>query len=195
MTDQSIAYVAAAAIGALGRHVAPKVAKTAKAVTVKTGPQRQRAKTIAQLLNRYAWQCLYAQVRPMQTRSLTLKSLTSLLENGKDIEMDCSEAVTLIFRLAGFQDPNGLGYNGQGYTGTMLQHLPHFTDWAQVHVGTLIVFGAGTGTHVVMVVKPNGQNPLVYSHGSHARGAIWDLNTERQYHQGEPITLLAVAGL
>lgn len=162
---------------------------------IKTALQRRRARTIAQLLNLHAWQLLWAEVRPMQTRSLTLAALKKLLGLGKDLTMDCSESVTLIFRLAGFGDPNGLGYNGQGFTGTMLEHLPTFTDWSQVHVGTLIVFGEGNGTHVVMVVKPNGTNPLVFSHGSHARAAIWSMDVERQYHQGEIERLLAVSAL
>lgn len=154
--------------------------------------KRRRAKTVAYLLNRYAWLFLYAQIRPMPTRSLTLKTLTAILKAGRTITDDCSGAVTLIFRLAGFNDPNGLGYNGDGYTGDMLAHLRHFTDWNQVHVGTLIVYGYGTGTHVVMVVKPDGDNPLVFTHGSHAHSTIWRLAQEDLYHVGEPKTLLAV---
>lgn len=162
---------------------------------IKTALQRRKAKTIATLLNQYSWSVLYAEIRPMATRSLTLKALQTALKLGHTITMDCSEAVTLIFRLAGFKDPNGLGYDGQGYTGTLL-HLPHFTDYKQAHVGTLIVFEEGPGpAHVVMVVKPNGTNPMVYTHGSHARSAIWDLNTERAYHPGQKVTLCAVAGL
>lgn len=162
---------------------------------IKTAWQRQRAKMIANLLNLYAWSVLYAEVRPMQTRSLTMAALRKLLKLGHTITMDCSEAVTLIFRLAGFADPNGLHYSGDGNTGTMLAHLRHFTDWGEAHTGTLIVFGAGTGDHVVMVIKPNGNNPTVYTHGMHARSAIWTLNEERAYHVGQPETLLAVDNL
>ena len=131
----------------------------------------------------------------MSTAHLTESQLDCRLRGGGHITCDCSESVTLMFRLAGLRDPNGLGYDGEGYTGTMLTHLPVFTEWGKVHEGTLIVFGPGTGTHVVMAIKPNGDNPLVYSHGSHAASAIWDLNTERTYHPGEEIRLLEIADL
>jgi hypothetical protein len=162
---------------------------------IRTALQRRRARTIAQLLNLYAWAVLYLEKRPMVTRFLTLPQLEAALKAGHTITMDCSEAVTLIFRLAGFKDPNGKGYNGEGYTGDMLDHLRHFDNWSKVHVGTLIVIGGGTGEHVVMVTHPNGDNPEVFSHGSHAHLAIWGFRTEMTYHPGQPYTLLAVDNL
>lgn len=160
-----------------------------------TSGQRHHLWELAVLLNEHAEQVLYQEVRPMVTRGLTESRLRELLAAGRDITCDCSESVTLMFRLAGLADPNGLGYDGFGYTGTMLDHLPHFKNIEDAHVGTLIVFGSGTGTHVVMVTKRNGQNPHVYSHGSHAASAIWDLDTERTYHPGEPLTLLEIQHL
>lgn len=35
---------------------------------------------------------------------------------------DCSGFATLCYKAAGAPDPNGLGYNSEGYTGTMLAH-------------------------------------------------------------------------
>lgn len=160
-----------------------------------TQTQRNHMVRLAQLLNHYAPDVDYAEVRPMRTRRLTQTRLTINLQHRVPVTMDCSEAVTLICRLAGLKDPNGLRYDGYGYTGTMLEHLPHFTDYGELHKGSLIVYGAGTGTHVVMVVTPNGHNPDVYSHGSHANSAIWTLETENTYHPGEPRTLLAIEDL
>lgn len=157
--------------------------------------QRRHLVRLAQFLSKYADWVNYAEVRPMSTARITESQLTQRLESHGTITCDCSESVTLMFRLAGLHDPNGLQYDGEGWTGTMLTHLPHFTDWEKVHAGTLIIFGAYPGTHVVMVTNPDGQNPMVYSHGSHADSAIWDLNTERTYHKGEPITLCAIADL
>jgi hypothetical protein len=162
---------------------------------VKTALQRRRAKALMKLLNLYAWSVLYAQIRPMQTASLTLKALRKLLKLGHTITMDCSEAVYLILRLAGFNVRKAGYIAGTGYTGTLLAFLRHFTDWNQVHVGTIIVIGYGTGDHAVMVYKPNGDNPLVYTHGSHARSAIWSFQEEMTYHPGQPYTLLAVDNL
>lgn len=160
-----------------------------------TQTQRNHLVRLAYFLSKYAERVDYAEVRPMSTRSLTQTQLQCRLESGGHITCDCSESVTMMFRMAHLMDPNGLGYDGYGYTGTMLEHLPHFTDWNKAHRGTLIVFGGGTGTHVVMVTSPNGDNPDVYSHGSHAASAIWSLNTERTYHEGEPLTLLAIEDL
>ena len=36
---------------------------------------------------------------------------------------DCSGFVTLCYKWAGAPDPNGRGYDGYGYTGTLLQHM------------------------------------------------------------------------
>ena len=160
-----------------------------------TQTQRGHLVRLANLLDEHANLVKYAEVRPMSTARLTETQLRCRFTVGNTITCDCSESVTLMFRLAGLNDPNGLGYDGEGYTGTMLHHLPHFTDWQEVHEGTLIVFGEYPGTHVVMVTAPNGENPLVYSHGSYSDHAIWDLNTERRYHLGEPLTLLAIADL
>ncbi len=157
-----------------------------------TQANRNRARTLAILLDEHAKQLDYAEVRPMSTAHLTEAQLDSTLKSGKSLTMDCSESVTLIFRLAGMHDPNGLGYNGQGYTGTMLDHLAHFTNWTKVHEGTLIVFGAGTGSHVVMVTHPNGENPNVFSHGSYTDKKIVPLAVERAAHPGQPVRLLAI---
>lgn len=164
-------------------------------MTTLTELQRDHAIGLCYVLNQYALDVDYEQVRPMQTRNLTEPELYRDLEAGKPVTMDCSESCTLIARLAGWRDPNGLLYDGYGYTGTMLSHLPHFTNWSEVHKGTLIVFGSYPGTHVVMCVEPNGDNPLVYSHGSHVNHAIWSFKTEVTYHPDQPITLLAVEGL
>jgi hypothetical protein len=160
-----------------------------------TQTQRNHLVRLADLLNQHAALVKYAEVRPMSTARLTETQLRCRFASGQTITCDCSEAVTLMFRLAGLKDPNGLGYDGEGYTGTMLRHLPHFSDWTEVHEGTLIVFGDYPGNHVVMVVKPNGENPMVYSHGSYSDHAIWDLNTERGYQGAVPITLLSIADL
>lgn len=160
-----------------------------------TQTQRNHLGRLMDMLNHYANQVDYAQVRPMSTQRLTETQLESRLRGGGTITMDCSESVTLLCRLAGLNDPNGLGYDGKGWTGTLLTHLPHFTDWTEVHEGTLIVFGNYPGEHVVMVRTPNGGDPEVYSHGSHAKSAIWSLATERTYHEGQPMILLAIADL
>lgn len=82
---------------------------------------------------------------------------------GLPLYTDCSGFATLCYAWAGAPDPNGLGYNHSGFTGTMLWHLPEIPI-EQAQMGDLIVYGDGTGDHVVIIVEP-GQDPLCVSHG------------------------------
>jgi hypothetical protein len=82
---------------------------------------------------------------------------------------DCSGFVTLCFFLAGAPDPNGLGYSGEGWTGTLLRHLAR-TDAARARRGDLVVWGDYPGRHVALVLEP-GADPLLASHGQE-RGPI-----------------------
>ncbi|MES1247401.1 MAG: hypothetical protein ABUS54_06990 [Actinomycetota bacterium] len=91
----------------------------------------------------------YGEVRPMPlARTLPLTT-------------DCSGFVTLCYYLAGAPDPNGLGYDGQGWTGTLLRNLP---GAALVRRGDIVVFGDYPGRHCALVLAP-GDDPLLCSHG------------------------------
>jgi NlpC/P60 family len=100
----------------------------------------------------------YAEKRPMP--------LTSKLP----LTTDCSGFVTLCYWLAGAPDPNGLGYDGQGYTGTLLSHGQHIL-LAQVQPGDVIVYGPGTGVHTAIVIEA-GKDPLTVSHGEESEPAF-----------------------
>lgn len=107
----------------------------------------------------------YRQLRPMRSRYInTFDELKAAIARG--MWLDCSESVTLLCHIAGFRDPNGLGYNGYGYTGTMLNYCkPHFTAPGDANIGTLLICGPGAGDHVMAVYK-TGSDPLLFSHGS-----------------------------
>ena len=79
------------------------------------------------------------------------------------ITADCSAAVTLWYKWAGAPDPNGLNYNGTGYTGTLLGHGRRIA-LKDVLPGDVIVYGPGTGWHTALVVEA-GPDPLTVSHG------------------------------
>jgi len=92
----------------------------------------------------------YGQVRPMPlARALPLTT-------------DCSGFVTLCYFLGGAPDPNGLGYNGQGWTGTLLRHLQ---ETSAPQPGDVVVWGAYPGRHCALVLEPGG-DPLLASHGA-----------------------------
>ena len=103
---------------------------------------------------------------------------------------DCSGFVTCIAYAAGVKpDPNAQGYNGQGFTGTLLQHLPHITK-AQAVAGDFVTFGPFPGEHVVMLLESGSKpDPLVVSHGQERGPIKLSLSSEAAAHS-KPVTYL-----
>jgi peptidoglycan hydrolase-like protein with peptidoglycan-binding domain len=101
---------------------------------------------------------------------------------------DCSGFVTLCYAWAAADDPNGLDYSGQGYTGTLLQHMRHIARSA-VQVGDLVVWGAPPGHHVAVAVEA-GADPLLVSHGQEKGPLLIRLSTESKF-QAPPVTWLS----
>lgn len=122
----------------------------------------------------------YAEVRPIAGAARKLPLTT-----------DCSGFVTLCYEWAGAPDPNGLHYNGEGNTGTILHACVHIKP-AAAQVADLIVFGNPPGTHVVVIVEL-GADPVVVSHGSEAGPLRLPLSQEATAHPGEPLNYLSVS--
>ena len=81
------------------------------------------------------------------------------------VNADCSSFVTLCYNWAGASDPNGMGYNHTGYTGTLLSHGKKIA-LKDVLPGDVIVYGGGTGEHTALIVGYHGgDNPVTISHG------------------------------
>jgi hypothetical protein len=121
----------------------------------------------------------YAQERPMEMGNL--KQLPT--------NMDCSEFVTKAYAYAKAPDPNGENYNGSGYTGTILAHCKPITR-AMLKAGDPIVFGPGTGHHVVMALEA-GPDPWCVSHGQEKGPQRIRLSDEASY-QPAPVTCLTL---
>lgn len=94
----------------------------------------------------------YKEVRPMP------------LQLSLPITTDCSGFATLCYWLAHAPDPNGLGYNGSGYTGTLLTH-GNAVLLSRVRPGDLVFYGPNDAFHTAIVVEA-GPNPLTVSHGA-----------------------------
>jgi len=79
---------------------------------------------------------------------------------------DCSAMVTWYYWVAGAPDPNGVNYNGTGYTGTLAQH-GETVSVEQSKPGDYVLYGSGAPWHHValLVAVRNGQH-MVISHGS-----------------------------
>ena len=76
--------------------------------------------------------------------------------------LDCSGFATECYRKAGVEDPNRLGYNGQGFTGTLAAH-GRSVSLAGAKPGDLVFYGGGYPYHHVAVYVGYGR---VISHGS-----------------------------
>lgn len=159
-----------------------------------TDQQRAAMRYVMEFLYTHRNRVHYAEVRPMKTAGIkTMFELKQAVAAPGGITMDCSESVTLICKLAGLADPNGLNYDGQGFTGTLLDHLPHYDNPGAAKVGALCVFGPGTGTHVAMVYE-RGPDPLLWTHGEEADPSLHPLSW-MQPGFAKPTTFLSISGL
>lgn len=163
-----------------------------------THDDRRRLHQLAELFVQHKTQLDYPRhdvrgPRDAETFHLTRSQAIERLHNGGHLCFDCSGAVTCLYKWCGLKDPNGLGYAHEGYTGTMLRHLPHYSDPKRARVGALVVFGPATGEHVAMVLEP-GRDPLLFSHGFQGGTGPIRLSVERSAHH-QPVTFLNVSGL
>lgn len=98
--------------------------------------------------------------------SLRMSSITHKQTPSEVRWGDCSGLATYLYWWAGLPDPNGLGYNGYGYTGTLCKNgrsIP-VTD---ARPGDLVFYGYGAPwVHVTVVISGAGYNATVFSHGS-----------------------------
>jgi hypothetical protein len=75
---------------------------------------------------------------------------------------DCSSFATWCYWVSGTADPNRLNYNGQGYTGTQINHGEHISG-SNLKQGDLVFYGRGSAPSHVAVYVGSGR---VVSHGS-----------------------------
>ncbi len=139
--------------------------------------------------------------RRMELTRLTEQEIAGTFKRGGKFFADCSGFATAVCKLAGLADPNGLGYNGSGFTGTLLKNLPHYTDPAAANVGALVVYshpGIPSGDHVATVLGP-GADPWLCSHGQE-KGPVrlrhsTELAAQARIHGTSTATFLNVSAL
>jgi hypothetical protein len=128
-------------------------------------------------------QVRYAEVRPIPL---------GLPQRHLPFTTDCSGFVTLMAKWSGNPDPNGNDFDGQGYTGTMLKHLPHI-PFGETLRGDLAVFGAFPGIHVVALLRGGRlrPDPPVASHGGAGDPQRYLLSEEKAFFgSGVEVTYL-----
>ena len=87
---------------------------------------------------------------------------------------DCSSFSTWCYWVAGAPDPNGLGYNGSGYTGTQVNH-GRSVGLGGRRPGDLIFYGSSwsSTSHVALIAENVAQ---VISHGSEGGPYLTEYN-------------------
>lgn len=124
----------------------------------------------------------------------TIKSWVDIHERVSRLKgwtVDCSQFCEALLRAVGAKLPFR-----DGYTGSFLEHLPHYSDGRGAYPGAVVVFGPGTGHHMAMVHTRDAThgNPLTCSQGSELDPRLISVAAE-QAGQPWPHTFLSVAKL
>ena len=116
----------------------------------------------------------------------TEAELHAAIVNGSFV-YDCSQTVEILCVVAGLHWPRSMV---NGYTGTMLAGLPHYTNPKSAGLGALCVVGPGTGEHVWMVEQP-AADPSLWGNGDEAGPDVIRYSQESR----RPRTFLSIAHL
>jgi hypothetical protein len=102
--------------------------------------------------------------------------------SGRGMIIDCSESIQAACFAAGLPSQCGDSFHtGLQFTGTLLSTLKQIRMQAAT-VGDLIVIGGGSGHHVVAILRPDNEEPLIWSQGCEAGPLILPLSEEMIYH-------------
>lgn len=144
---------------AYGAYLMIKTKKRLAALAAPTGKSAVVYQAMIAYNNRYKVHYTQGGSRMMIVR-YRIKDLVAWFRGHSYLYEDCSSISTGYYYIAGLPDPNGLHYNGQGYTGTLAVH----GRWVSVpEPGDLALYGWGFPYHHVAVYVGGGR---VVSHGS-----------------------------
>lgn len=123
-----------------------------------------------------------------------ISQLKGVVLSKRGLIVDCSQMATAVILAVGCKNPNGRPIDG--YTGTLLATLPHYTDARAAYPLALAVFGPGTGHHVAVVRHRDvvHGNPVLFSQGQESDPRMISLLSEAA-GQPHPVTMLSVADL
>lgn len=116
-----------------------------------------------------AWRIHYSQeIEGPHRRMSIVRDKMKIPFDMHEMWEDCSGGVTGLYWNVGLPDPNGRGYDGYGYTGTLVTHGQHVSlspgAWK---IGDLLIYGPSlSDTHHVTMLISNGGS--CFSHGQEA---------------------------
>jgi hypothetical protein len=128
----------------------------------------QKINSAAMVAYNFRWKIHYTQ-GPARMYLTRHSIIPARLGAQPSIWEDCSSFATWLYWQAGLPDPNGLRYNGQGYTGTQANHGRRV--WSDnAPAGALSFYGGGAPySHVVIRINSN----KIISHGNENGPSIY----------------------
>lgn len=160
--------------------------------------QIQKRMTLAQngkLLIAHAPMIHYVPQRPMHNEHDRMINVLKRFRKGIDMNLDCTEAISMLFHMALCGDPNGMNFDGLGNSGIMFTYnKKHYWDPSHAHLGAIAVYGPRGKDHAAMVMELNGNNPWMFSHGQEAGPLRVPYSVEAEAHGGL-VTLLDIGHL
>lgn len=93
---------------------------------------------------------------------------------------DCSGWFTTCYAWSHLPDPNGQHYSW-GYTGTLISN-GHEVTLAEVEVGDAVIYGAGSGDHVAIIIG-TGADPLTCSMGTNGDPRAYRVSQDGRPHR------------
>jgi hypothetical protein len=144
--------------------------------------------TIAQVRQNMVANCRWAVAHHNQINYAEIRPYPLTPPRTLPFTTDCSGFAEMMARWSGAADPSGAGFDGLGYTGSILDHSTHITA-AETQAGDLAVFGPHPGVHMVVLTESaaGGNGAMCVSHGRQGDPVEVPLSEEIV---AEPITFL-----
>jgi hypothetical protein len=121
--------------------------------------------TIAQVRQNMVSNCQWAVAHRDQFTYAEIRPWPITPPRTLPITTDCSGFAEMMARWSGAADPSGAGFDGSGYTDSMLDHSPHIPR-AETQPGDFAVFGLNPSQHIVLMQSAaDGNGAMCVSHG------------------------------
>jgi hypothetical protein len=144
--------------------------------------------TIAQVRQNMVANCRWAVAHHNQINYAEIRPYPLTPPRTLPFTTDCSGFAEMMARWSGAADPSGAGFDGSGWTGSILDNSHHITQ-AETQPGDFAVFGPHPGVHMVVLTESaaGGNGAMCVSHGRQGDPVEVPLSEEIV---AEPITFL-----
>jgi peptidoglycan hydrolase-like protein with peptidoglycan-binding domain len=153
-----------------------------------TTTEAQPHATIAQVRQNMVANCRWAVANHKHINYAEIRPWPIIPPRTLPFTTDCSGFAEMMARWSGAADPCGAGFDGSGYTDSILDNSPHITR-AETQPGDFAVFGLHPSQHMVVLMESaaGGNGALCVSHGQQGDPVEVPLSEEIV---AQPITFL-----